>query len=68
MAEEIRITAKDAQHVGFCLVPGVRDFCAIHGFDFRDFIRNGIGISEVSGIDDALLDKAINRARERTNG
>ena len=65
----IKVTAKDCLDVGLCLT-GQRRFLTRHGFDFREFIKDGIDITRFYAIDDANLKRAIDAAivRESDNG
>lgn len=59
-----RLRAEDGVTAGLC-VTGQRAFCKQHGFDFREFIRSGIEIDELAGIEDAKLAMAIEAAKAR---
>jgi hypothetical protein len=58
MTEERIITARDLQAKGFCLM-GVRRWAHDNGFDFKDFLRNGMPKSKVAAIDDAMAERLI---------
>lgn len=45
---------------------GAREFFARHGLNWQSFIEHGIDDSELSHIDDAMMQQVIERARERT--
>ena len=61
---DIRIRAKHLRTQGFCLVPGARDWCAMHGIDFRRLVKEGIPIGEVEQIDDLFCRRAIEQAKK----
>lgn len=56
---KIVITAQDIQETGFCLIPGVKEWCAHYGFDFRDLIRNGITMDKVIDLPDAHSQEVV---------
>lgn len=62
MDDAPRIYARHLQKSGFCLIPGGRDWFKAHDLDWRSFIENGIAISDVEHIDDAMCKAAIRAA------
>jgi hypothetical protein len=44
---------------------GARPFCERHGFDWWTFVTQGVEVSELEHIDDAMLKQVIERARMR---
>ena len=48
-------------------IPGLRAFCARHGFDWRQFLRQGVPISQLERIDDAMARQVVERARRGTS-
>lgn len=50
---KVVITAEDIMNTGFCLNPGLKEWCAAYGFDFRDLIKNGITMDKVIDLPDA---------------
>ena len=44
---------------------GLRYFAKIHGFDYPDFIKNGISISKVKNMDDVMVQKVIKLALKK---
>lgn len=54
----MKIYINDVRKFGYC-VNGIKDFCKIHGIDFRGFIKNGISEEDLAGIDDAMLQKVL---------
>jgi hypothetical protein len=57
-----RVTITHVREAGYCLT-GARRHCAALGLDFRRLVRDGLPICEVEGIDDALVQEIVNRAR-----
>lgn len=47
---------------------GGREFCVRHGINWQSFIEQGVDVSEVEHIDDAMLSEVIERARRRERG
>lgn len=60
-----RLTIQDCRDVGFCINPGVKSACATHGIDFRQFVKEGIPLSELEHLDDINVRRAVARAKER---
>jgi len=60
-----KLTIQDCRDVGFCIFPGVKAACAKHNIDFRDFVKNGTPLTELEGLDDANVKRAVERAKER---
>lgn len=60
------VRLEDARSLGYCNA-GLRAFARRHNLDWRDFVVNGISESELSGIDDAMLQAVVAQAREREN-
>ncbi len=59
-----RVTVVDCRRAGFCM-KGVREFCAVHGIDFRAFVRDGYAIEDLAALDDANAARAAEIARAR---
>lgn len=59
-----KVTPKDCFKVGLC-ISGQRRFLTRHGFDFREFVKDGIEIERFKDINDGNLMRAINAANER---
>ena len=59
-----RLTVQDCRDCGYC-VKGIREHCSLLGVDFRRMVREGIPLTEIEGLDDAIAQKCIARARER---
>lgn len=66
----MKITISDVKAAGYC-ARGVRKFCERHGFDYLDFVKNGVDSEKLIGIDDAMLDNVVRGTHgreEKTNG
>ena len=59
-----RVYIDDAKALGYC-ARGCREFCVKHGFDWRDFLRNGIDESMFKDIDDEMVHRLVEHARRR---
>lgn len=60
----MRITVQDVKAAGFCINLGARRWCAAHGVDFRKFVTLGIDDSELTDINDAMLERVKQEARK----
>jgi len=60
----LRVTINDVRSMGYC-VRGARRFCLDHSGDWADFLQNGIEVSTLEGIDDAMVAKVVEIARAR---
>lgn len=62
----LRVLMVDARVAGYC-AKGIRAFCDKHGFDYLDFVQNGISaellINQTNS--DALAVAVVEIARER---
>jgi len=58
-----RIYVEDVQAAGLCL-NGARYWFSSYGLDFRDFVRNGVSMKALAGIQDAQLEKTKAAARK----
>ena len=54
----------DLASIKFCN-RGARQFFERHGLDWSDFLKNGIDAAAVEHIDDAMLQKVVDNARQR---
>jgi hypothetical protein len=61
------ITTKHCRLAGFCIVPGVRDFCARNSFDYKSFIKHGITADKVIATGDAMAAKVVAIARQEVS-
>lgn len=60
MPQNDRVTMQDIRAEGYCL-PGLRSFCDAHGIDLRQLVREGVPVAELSGIEDANLQKILDK-------
>lgn len=58
----MRITVADLRRSGVC--PDARHWFARHGFDWRDFVRNGIEAEELLKTGDAIAARVVKEAAE----
>lgn len=62
--EDLIITINDVRRCGYC-PSGIRNWFHTRGLDFRAFLKDGIPISALSGLNDAMAIQVIERRRER---
>ena len=63
-----RVTIQHVRRAGWCM-SGVRPYCQRVGIDFRRLVREGIPISEVEGVDDHMIQTAVEIAKkDKSNG
>ncbi len=67
MTDPARITIKDVRGAGYC-ASGARRWFEGYGFDFREFLANGIDEKTFLATDDALAQRVVAVKRERTDG
>jgi hypothetical protein len=60
----MRITVSDMRALQYC-AHGSRLFARRHGLDWSRFVRDGIPVEEVERIDDAMMRRVIEVARQR---
>jgi hypothetical protein len=58
------IRVEHIRKAGYCN-KGARVFCTRHGIDWADFVQNGIAFERVQHINDTMLQKLIEVAREQ---
>lgn len=58
------VTLADLRAIKFCS-RGSREWFDRHGLDWSRFVSDGLPVSAFSGIEDAMLKKAIEQAKER---
>lgn len=58
------MTLQDCRKAGFC-VKGVREVCRLHGVDWRDFVRNGMPVSQAETYDDANIRRVLDDMKKR---
>lgn len=63
----MNVTHADMMACNYCN-RGARAFCLRHGINWQLFIKQGIPISEVEHIDDAMLKRVIEYALNRVQG
>ena len=66
-ATEVRCTVADVRACGLC-VRGMREWAAQHGFDFNDFVRNGLPVDALEATGDHFALRACAAARQRAGG
>ncbi len=57
-----RIYLSDIRRMRYCHA-GVRRWCAARGIDWADFVKNGVPVSRIEGIDDAMCKRLIKAVR-----
>lgn len=67
MTDDIVIRVGDIQAAGYC-VAGARDWFALHGLNWRAFVRNGASSSELLATGDALAERVVACTRSRQHG
>lgn len=63
MPIDLRMVRK-GQSSGYCR-PGLERWASTHGFSLKLFLKNGIPVSRLEGINDPFLEKVIETARAR---
>lgn len=66
MAEDLIVTMGDLRRAGICAA-GARRWFPLHGFDFRDFLKNGIAAERLLATDDPFARRAVEEARKRVS-
>lgn len=64
MTGKVIVTLEDCRTLGFCM-GAVRPWFEQHGFDWRDFVRNGIEADRLLATDDHLARMAVSNAEAR---
>lgn len=67
MSDSARITIKDVRGAGYC-ASGARRWFEGYGFDFRDFLANGIAEETFLATGDALAQRVVDVKRARDDG
>jgi len=57
------IKIRHAVELGYC-IKGIKEFCKQHNIDFKKFVVYGIEEEELANIDDAMVIKIIEHAKE----
>lgn len=55
---------RKGQSSGYCR-PGLERWASTHGFSLKLFLKNGIPVSRLEGINDPFLEKVIETAKAR---
>lgn len=58
---------RHVREAGFCSY-GLRQFAQTHGFDYLDFVQNGIDSSRFEGMDDEMIRQVIALAQKEAEG
>lgn len=58
------VRLEDMRVLGYC-ARGGREFCDRHGFDWRDFLHNGIDEALLEATGDGMASRAIEQAKIR---
>lgn len=61
---EIRVTMTDVRAAGYC-ASGLKDWMDGHGFDIRDFVKNGMAVEDMEATGDEHGLRVAEKARER---
>ena len=61
------LTVDDCRKAGHCAA-GIRRWFEAHGYDFRDFLKNGRSARELLAVDDAQMNNVIAKTLERRHG
>jgi hypothetical protein len=62
MTEDTIITVEHIREAGMC-VRGAKQWFALHGLNFQDFLLHGIPASKVTSLGDVFADKVVALAR-----
>jgi hypothetical protein len=57
-----RVTVQNCRDAGYC-VKGVKAHCQLLGLNFKVLVREGLLISEIEHLDDAIVQRCIRTAR-----
>lgn len=58
------VTINDAVSLGYCRKGG-RAFAERYGFNWLEFLKNGIDSSQLDGIDDEMVRAVVEQSRRR---
>ena len=61
------ILHQHARELGYCN-RGMRQFCKRYGFDWMDFVKNGVDSAVLEKLDDAMAARLIEHARDKEKG
>lgn len=59
-----RITMADVRAAGLCC-RGCKEWFRLRGLDFNDFLKNGIALSQIEHLNDALVDQVMASKNKR---
>lgn len=59
-----RITLQDMRSLKYC-ARGSREFAKRHGLDWSRFVHEGVPVDELAHINDGMLNRVIERAKQR---
>lgn len=62
--EEVRVYPRHIRAAGMCLIPGAKEFFASHGLDWREFMKNGLPVSQILATGDALAEQVAKIAQD----
>ena len=63
MAVDFLIYPVDVQRAGYC-ISGARKWFRVRGWDFRDFVKNGISAELLLSTQDAMAIRTVEMARD----
>lgn len=64
MDEDLIIYPRHLQACHFCLIPGGREWFQQHGFEWRDFVRDGISADKLLATGDGFAQRVVDAARK----
>lgn len=64
---DFTLTITDIRRTGHC-PQGIRRWFEEHGYDFRDFLKNGRSAKELLETGDGLAEQVVTRVWEHRNG
>lgn len=62
--DDVIVRMRHLRACGFCIVPGVRDWCKQHEIDFKKFVKEGMPASELEKLNDLFANRAVEQARK----
>lgn len=61
-SDSVIVTIKHVRAAGMC-ASGARDFCKTNGYNWSEFIKNGIPVEQIEHINNALIKQVIKAAK-----
>lgn len=58
------VRSKPPNGIGMC-TRGLKAWCDAHGYDFREFLRNGASVEYLESLDDPMTQRLAKFVRER---